>query len=85
MSAVDVYANRAAWVSLHPNACIATVLVDSPAEDAGVVAAIQDAVEAGDSLLLAATSAEALAYASSIAECVMLLTPPAGQTAPTRH
>ena len=73
------YRHRAGYASLRPDAKATLLIVETAAEDGELVATVQDAIEAGDSVLLAARSAAALAYARSVTESVIALTLPAGQ------
>ena len=73
------YSHRAGYASLRPNAKATLLIVENATECAELVATVQDAVEAGQSVLIAARTAAALAYARSVTECVIALTPPAGQ------
>ena len=73
------YPHRFGYASLRPDAKTTLLIVEAAAEDAELVATVQDAVEAGNSVLIAARTAAALAYARSVTESVIALTPPAGQ------
>ena len=76
----EEYPWRAGYGSTRPNAKATLLIVETADEDAELVATVQDAVEAGQSVLIAGRTAAALAYARSVVECVIALTP-----APTRH
>ena len=74
------YSHRAGYASLRPDAKATLLIMENATECAELVATVQDAAEAGKSILIAARTAEALAYARSVVECVIALTP-----ALTRH
>ena len=73
------YSHRAGYGSTKPDAKATLLIVENATECAELVATVQDAVEAGQSVLIAARSAAALTYARSVVESVIALTPPAGQ------
>ena len=73
------YMHRAGYGSTKPDAKATLLIVETAAEDGELVATVQDAIEAGNSVLIAARTAAALAYARSVTESVIALTPPAGQ------